>query len=165
MIMIDEEQLQQEILDFVKQQQTLMLSTVNAENQPLASYTPFIQDEQGNFYIFISDMAEHSKNIQMASQNKSGVSVLLIEDEQASRNLFARKRLSYSCQVKKIDRSEAEWAILIQQFQDRFGKIMELLAQLGDFRLFCLRPKIGNFVQGFGKAYNLENGKIKHITK
>lgn len=157
-------ELQQQIEDFIVQQKTLMLSTSNGENMPLASYTPYICDSHGDFYIFISDMAEHSKNIRYALENQQSISIMLIADEQDSRNLFARKRLTYQCQVTFIAREESIWGERIELFQQRFGKIMQLLSQLGDFRLYCLKPGTGNFVLGFGKAYALENGSIQHIT-
>jgi len=163
--MSDEESLIQDINAFVQQQQTLILSTGNRDGKPLASYTPFVQDNSGNFYIFISDMAEHSNNIKHAEQHNAEISVLLIEDEQQSRNLFARKRLSYQCKVTFIGREDELWSNLINQFHERFGKIIELLSQLGDFHMYRLIPGRGNFVVGFGKAYSLEQGKIIHVTK
>jgi len=108
-------------------------------------------------------MAEHSKNIQNACETSGTISILLIADEQDSNNLFARKRLTYACKVSHISRDEAAWSGFMQQFQERFGKIVELLTQLGDFHLYCLRPGKGNYVHGFGKAYALENGVLKHI--
>jgi len=161
--MTEKENINQQIVDFVTQQKTLILSTTNRDNQALASYTPFIQDTQGNFYIFISDMAEHSTNIQYACQNGGCISILLIADEQDSHNLFARKRLSYVCQVNHIGRETADWLSHMQQFQTRFGKIVELLTQLGDFHLYRLTPGKGNFVQGFGKAYALWDGEQTHL--
>ncbi|MCW8882038.1 MAG: pyridoxamine 5'-phosphate oxidase family protein, partial [Sedimenticola sp.] len=41
----------------IASQQTLILSTVNQHQQPEISYAPFVQDEQGVFYIFVSELA------------------------------------------------------------------------------------------------------------
>lgn len=153
---ITEESLCEEIKLFRQQQKTLILASQSPENQPLASYAPFIEDNEGCFYLLLSGLASHSINLQHHQSAQSMLSVLLIEDEQTARNLFARKRLNYSCQVTVWSRKHPQWQEKITLLKEKFGKTIEVLAGLGDFNLYCLRPIQGHYVRGFGQAYELE---------
>ncbi len=155
-------QLIEEINKFRQQQKTMILASHSSKEskrcQPLASYAPFIEDD-GCFYLFLSGLASHSKNLEAHQDEISNVSVLLIEDEQDARNIFARKRLNYSCQVSIWPRTHPQWQERIEKLQDRFGKTIEVLSSLGDFNLYCLTPEEGHYVRGFGQAYALKDGK------
>ena len=133
---------------------------VTVHNKAHISYTPFIYDKDNNeFYIYISKLADHGKYL----PTNQSVSIMLIEDEKSSKNIFARKRLTYLCSVSSISRNSIQWDEFIEKFKQQFGKIMELLSQFNDFDMYCLKPQKGNYVQGFGKAYQIQNGKITHI--
>ena len=161
--LLTEAMLLEEISQFRQQQKTLILasqsSTASQEMQPLASYAPFIEDEAGHFYLFLSSLASHSVNLKYHQDEQSKLSVLLIEDEQLSRNLFARKRLTYSCTVSIWPREHPQWQEKIDKFREKFGKTIEVLSALGDFNLYCLTPSEGNYVRGFGQAYELKEGR------
>lgn len=149
-----------EIADFRQQQKTLILATSSSEQQPLASYAPFIEDNEGRFYLLLSALAEHSVNLHQHQSEQGRMSVLLIEDEHSCRNLFARKRLSYQCEVDIWSREHSQWQSIIKRLQEQFGKTIEVLAGLGDFKLYQLTPKQGNYVRGFGQAYELDDAKV-----
>lgn len=157
---LSQTELYNEIKSF-RQQQTLILASHSEENEPLASYAPFIEDETGCFFLLLSDLAHHSANLRHHKQQQDCVSVLLIEDEQNARNLFARKRLNYSCQVNIVSREQPQWQQKITMLQQKFGKTIDVLAGLEDFKLYCLTPQKGNYVRGFGQAYELDNTEIE----
>ena len=157
-----------DITNFISQQQSLQLACIRTsnneqlelENQALISYTPFYYDaETKQFFIYISKLAEHGKYL----PTNHLISIMLIEDEQQCTNIFARKRLTYSCTVSAISRQSDQWIKYIEKFELQFGKIIDLLSQFNDFDMYCLNPQTGSFVQGFGKAYQIENGQIIHI--
>ena len=160
---LTKEMILDEISLFRQTQKTLILATQTPSDSdiqlPLASYAPFIEDSEGNFYLFLSGLAHHSVNLKHHSDTQSQFSILLIEDEQSSRNLFARKRLNYSCTVSIWSRNHPKWQEKVDKFQETFGKTIEVLAGLGDFNLYCLTPSEGNYVRGFGQAYELKEGK------
>ncbi len=157
------ESLIEEIRCFRQQQKSLILSSLSPDNTPLASYAPFIEDEQGNFYLLLSGLASHSINLQYHQSKQLNCSILLIEDEQTARNIFARKRLSYNCQVNSWSREHPQWQEKINTLQDKFGKTIEVLASLGDFKIYCLSPIAGQYVRGFGQAYKLKNALIPEL--
>ena len=89
--MSESEKIQAEYEKFPKQFQSIIISTVNQQNIPNASYSPFIIDEFKNIYIYISGLATHTQNI----NTNPHVSVLFIDDETNTNNIFARRRLNF----------------------------------------------------------------------
>lgn len=154
---ITADSLREEIKFFRQQQKTLILASQSPDNEVLASYAPFIEDEQGDFYLLLSGLASHSINLQHHHKEHTTLSVLLIEDEQSARNLFARKRLNYVCKVSICSREQPQWQEKIAALQKKFGKTIEVLAGLADFNLYCLSPVQGHYVKGFGQAYDLSD--------
>lgn len=141
-------------------QQSLILGTINEDGTPLTSYTPYIVDEPKQFYIFISQLAAHTANLQRNGQ----ASLLLIEDESTAAQIFARKRLTFQCLVNSIARDTAEWSEMVDQFEARFGGIIKMLRSLSDFQLFRLMPTSGTLVVGFGQAYELSGERLDTLT-
>jgi putative heme iron utilization protein len=138
--------------------QTLFLSTITADGKPNGSYAPFIMDDSGVFYIFISQLASHTQDL----LDNPYISILMAEDEQNSRQIFARKRASYSCQCRAIDKEDPNYESRLDLFETRFGNVMSLLRTLPDFILFKLEVQSGSFVQGFGKAYEITQDGLVH---
>lgn len=138
---------------------TLQLAT-QGEVGPEASYAPFLYDE-GRFYLFISELAGHTRNL--LRDPRAGI--MLIEDEQSSRNLFARQRVTFQCRVAEIARTEACYETLLDKLAVQQGNTIGLLRTLGDFRLLQLTPEQGRLVVGFGKAMiiSLPEMTLEHI--
>ncbi|PVZ70344.1 pyridoxamine 5'-phosphate oxidase family protein [Pelagibaculum spongiae] len=150
-----EQRLSQEILDFIGSRKSLQLSTVQADGHPFASYAPFAIGEQC-LYILISEIARHAVNL----QHEQRASVLIIEDEDAANEIFARLRVNYLVDAELIEYQTTDWQVGINTLAARHGDRINSLSQLADFRLFRLLPKGGRYVKGFGKAYQLEGGTL-----
>jgi putative heme iron utilization protein len=133
----------------LSQTRSLILGTINADGTPLVSYAPFILNERRQFYIFISQLAAHTANLQRTGQ----ASLMLIEDESATDQIFARKRAIFQCQARLIKRDGTEGEAVVAEFESRFGQMIGLLKSLPDFLLFKLQPQSGLLVLGFGQAY------------
>lgn len=138
--------------EFPERRQSLMLSTINGDGTPHASYAPFVRDESGNLYIYISGLSAHTQNLEQGGK----ASVLLIDDESETQQIFARNRLTYDCQAEPLDRETGVWDAIALRFESRFGNIIQMLRQLGDFQIFKLTPQGGRFVIGFGAAYDVD---------
>ena len=143
--------------ELLASQQTLLLSTVSENGVPDLSYAPFVRDQAGCFYIFISELATHTANL----LNNSPASVMFIRPESESSNLFARERATFNCKGREIGRNEPLYRTQLKAFKDQFGEIVSLLNTLTDFHLFALYPESGRYVVGFGQAYtiNIDDGK------
>lgn len=154
------EKIQAEYDKFPQDFASIIISTVNEKGIPNASYTPFVMDEFKNIYIYVSGLSSHTTNI----QNHPYVSVLFIEDEAKADNIFARRRLNFDCTASLITRETEQWHQVVDNFQERFGDIIEMLRSLPDFRIFKLTPNQGRFVIGFGAAYNISGDNLNQIV-
>ena len=142
----------QDIYDTLfKQVHTLHLSTISKSGKLNASYAPFIRDDSDNLYIFVSSLAKHSQNLLETHQ----AAVLIIEDEQSCRQIFARNRISYECSVVSVKKDDTRYNQLLDQMQDTFGSTLGMLRGLSDFSLLKLQPISGQIVTGFGQTYSL----------
>ena len=139
---------------------SLLLATVSSEGNPYASYAPFVIDADKNIYIFASDLATHTSHLKTTGK----ASVLLIEDETKSQNIFGRKRLTFDCQATLIDKNTPQWNKTSARFQERFGQIIDILRNLSDFHIFQLTPKEGLFVSGFGAIYKVSGDRLNTLT-
>ncbi len=134
--------------------QTVMLATVSEEGQPFSSYSPYVEDEEGNYYLLLSAIVPHSHNMAVTKK----VHIMFIEDESASDNMYKRRRLYFDADVEKLEENDEK---IMQLFFEKFGETARHLAKMADFRLYKLMPKNGNITLGFGAAFRLdENRKI-----
>jgi heme utilization protein HutZ len=144
-----------EIKEFRQERRTLQLATVDEEGRPNVSYAPFVQNQEG-YFVLISDIARHARNLK-ANPN---VSLMMIEDEESSKQLYARKRLTFDATASVVEREGELWTQVIAQMKDRFGEIIDGLSQLQDFSLFNLKAENGLFVKGFGQAYQVSGDDL-----
>ena len=134
---------------------TVLIASTSTQNIPEASYAPYLELE-GRYYIFISELAVHTQNLLQTHV----CSLLFIEDEAHTKNLFARQRVSLQCRAEALERNSTAYLPILALFHERFGKLIPLLQTLPDFHLFCLTPNSGNYVAGFGKAYSLSGSDL-----
>ncbi|HHF2882320.1 TPA: heme utilization protein HutZ [Vibrio diabolicus] len=139
-----------EIKEFRQERRTLQLATVDAEGRPNVSYAPYVQNQEG-YFVLISKIARHARNL----LENPNVSLMMIEDEESSKQLFARKRLTFDAVANVVERDTEMWQQVVGQMKERFGEIIDGLSQLEDFVLFNLKPESGLFVKGFGQAYQV----------
>ena len=140
----------------IEQSRTITLATVNTNGEPNASYAPFIHDELGDFYVFISDIALHTQNILANSK----ASLMVIEDESESNQIFARRRITLNCKATEFMSDSDTYQEKIKLFSKHHGEIVESLTHYQDFHLFQLRPSNGRAVLGFGETYYIEGGEL-----
>ena len=135
---------------------SLQLATLGEDGYPHCGYTPYVMRQQAEsgvrqFYIFVSELALHTRDL----MREPRASILLIEDEADAKQIFARTRLYYECDVEELTREHASYTSILDAYEERQGKMVNLLRQLPDFRLMKLSPVSGQFVMGFGKAFKL----------
>lgn len=137
--------------EFLKDFQSLSISTVDEKENPFSSYAPFIKTDN-KYYVYISQMAKHTQNL----TNNDKCSLFFIEDESQCKNVFARKRVMIQCSSIKIEQNSKNEDSLLNEFRNKFGEEMiNMLKNMNDFHVFEFKPFYGEAVFGFGKAYNL----------
>lgn len=156
---LPQDQLAELYQSFPKQFKSVILGTVSAQGDPQASYAPCVVDEERNIYIFVSGLSAHTQNLTATGR----ASALFIQDEAQTPQMFARKRLSYSCEATLLERQSDRWQTIAEQFESRFGNIIEVMKGLADFRIFQLSPQSGRFVVGFGAAYDIDPNDLSQL--
>ena len=148
------------LIDLLKNYKSVILGSIGENGYPFSSYAPCYYDGE-KIYIFISNIATHSKNM----QNTNKASALFIEDEKQSDNIFARKRISLQCDVKIIPRDDSSFTPIMDTFQaiHECGTLSMLMG-MSDFNLYALTPIYGEATFGFGEAYNIGGEKMNQLV-
>lgn len=158
------QRINEEVSEFIHSRKSLMLSSLQADGRPYASYAPFAIGDDC-LYVLLSEIALHAINL----QHNPAASVLIIEDEDTAGELFARKRVNYSMQAELVELESEAWYQGIDILEVRHGERIQNLSRLADFRLFRLKPEGGRFVKGFGRAFALEGetltGDVRHMQE
>lgn len=147
--------------DFIKDFQSLVINSIDENKNPFSSYAPFIK-EDGKYYVFISDMAKHTHNLR--ANNKC--SLFFTEDEKECKNIFARKRAMIQCDALQIKKDSEDENSILDIFEKKFDESMvQTLRSMKDFHLFQFSPFYGEAVFGFGKAYNLGGENFEEFVQ
>lgn len=135
--------------EFIQQIQTVILGTLDKGGLPFSSYAPYVYD-QNRFYVYISDIATHAKNLKRTPK----ASLFFVEDESKTNNLFARKRVSLQCESRLINRDDERFDEVMALFAQKFdAKMVATLQKMLDFNLYEFQTTYGEATFGFGKAY------------
>lgn len=155
---IDMNQVREAYQQLAERFNSVIMATVNSKGFPEASYAAYVKHE-GDFYVYVSELATHTQN--MADNGHAGL--LFIEDEDKTANLFARQRVTYQCTALEVLRDREAFEAIMGLFEAKFGEFFKFLKQMQDFHLYRLTPHKGNFVQGFARAFILEDAGLEHI--
>jgi len=150
----------QDFLALRDQVNSAQLATLGCDATPEASYAPCVWFE-GDCFVFLSELASHTQNLKL----NPSISLLLIEAEDAAGNAFARKRISLFGSSKIVARTDEAYRVVIEEFYQRFGEVMKLIAPLPDFHLFRIIVQRGRFIRGFGQAYELAGDRLEQLVR
>ena len=150
-----------EAMAFLGSFKTLQMATASAAGEPEASYAPFVRTGENAFYICVSDLSRHTGHLAATGR----ASVLIVEDESAAAQLFARRRLVFECDAEQVERGTERWHTMMDLFERKFGEVIGLIRPLADFRMFALSPRRGVFVKGFGQAYRIAGPALDALRK
>ena len=150
----------EDILHLLKHSRSLCLATIDNKHRPLSSYAPFLLWE-GKITLFLSELAAHTTHLIESKK----ASVMMIEDEKDSSNIFARRRLILTCQSNIVAKESPYGQQIIDKMETHLGPTMGVLRSLGDFVLFELDVDEGNFVKGFGAAFPITRDEWQALTK
>ncbi|WP_342609548.1 heme utilization protein HutZ [Vibrio tritonius] len=151
--------LEPEIVEFRQQCRTLQLATVDESGEPTVSYAPFVYNELG-YFVLISEIAQHARNLK---QNPK-LSMMMIADESQSKQLYARKRLTFAAHANQVERDTPLWQRVLTQLDARFGDIIGKVSQMKDFKLYQFTTDHGLYVKGFGQAYQVSNADLVDVV-
>ncbi|MCX8662470.1 HugZ family protein [Gilliamella sp. B2911] len=131
---------------------TIILSTMTKNGEVDTSYSPYFFDGK-DYYVLISDLAPHSQNM----KDNANLSFLIMDDECNTKNIYARRRLSFRATTSIVERESELFDNIIDQLAKRVSKMVYMLAEMKDFNLFKITPTVGRLVLGFGKTYIVDH--------
>jgi heme iron utilization protein len=158
-----DEQIVAEAGVFLSAFRSLMMATVSADGIPDASYAPFVRIDDNAFYLNLSELSAHTGNLLSTPR----ASIMFLQAEHDTKQLFARKRLSFDVDASIVERDSQRWQQVMDIFAVKFGDIIDLIRPLQDFKLFRLQPRSGVYVRGFAQAYPLQGdalGQLRGIS-
>lgn len=120
----------------------------NLRGYPFGSVSPFMSDYQGNVYVYISDIAQHAKNLSRDSR----VSFTLFNTStEGDHN--TQGRVTVVGDAEKLDTTEqAQW---LPKYFKLFPDAIKY-QQTHDFHLWKITPVRIRFIGGFGKIFWIE---------
>ena len=150
---------QAQLAELLATRQSLILSTQDASGACELGVAPYVFDGE-SFALLLSALAPHTQHLAQYSVGHPSLKIMLLDDEADTRQMFARRRVSLSCQARRLPREDAESQRWFDRLEQRFGAMINLLQGLGDFHIHVLTPIDGRFIAGFGKAYRLEGLRV-----
>src|SRR5262245_11277920 len=128
-----------------------VLSTISLDvpGYPFGSVTPYCVDENGQPIIYISYIAQHTRNI----MSDPRVSLTVIEDVDSD-DVQARGRVTCIANARHIDGSAENAAVSARYF--RYFPSSRQYDQTHDFTFFRLELVRIRFIGGFGQIFWIE---------
>lgn len=120
----------------------------NLRGYPFGSVTPYMCDEQGRIYFFISDIAQHTKNL-----THDGRMSLTVYDEASHGDQNEHGRVTIVGDGSLV--APERQAQLTDKYVALFPDAQDY-RQAHDFNLWQLDPIRVRFIGGFGKIFWLE---------
>lgn len=135
---------------------SVVIATLTFEQKPYTSYAPYVFENQ-HYYFLISKIAKHYTNL----VNNSNASIMFIEDESKTPNIFFRKRLSYAVSTELDIKDDS----VKEAFVNRFGDMANMLFKM-DFVIVKCIIENGRLIIGPGQAYDIDSNMkvVEQVT-
>lgn len=130
--------------------ETGVISTIshNLRGYPFGSVSPFISCSAGKLYFYISDIAQHAKNLL-----KDGRMSLTVFNRAEKGDQNAHGRVTIVGDAQPIDGEKAEY--ILEQYVLRYPE-SDSYKQAHDFRIWQMDVVRVRYIGGFGKIFWLE---------
>ena len=139
---------------------TVFLATASSTGEPEASVVAAALDTHGAFLIHVSGLAAHTRQLRETGR----ASVLLAEDENATTQPLARRRLTWRCTAEFLPPADPRFPTAVAAMRARFGATLQLTLALPDFHLVRLQPQSGRLIAGFGETYEVDPADWTKLT-
>lgn len=134
---------------------TAVLSTLSSEDDirgfPFGSLTPYALDKHGEAVIFISDIAQHTKNI----SHDPRVSLTIIES--MTGEVQAKGRFTYLGVAEKVP--ESDFDDVSTRYTNLYPESKDYIKAHG-FSFYRIKFEKGRFIGGFGKIFWISSKEL-----
>ncbi|MGF1739929.1 pyridoxamine 5'-phosphate oxidase family protein [Vibrio profundum] len=136
---------------YMRESRQCVISTVSRKlkDYPFGSVAPFISSYEGKPVIYISDIAQHTKN--MKSHNK--VSLTIFGDPKSNDDQNQNARVTIMGDAKLLDKEAS--AQIRQRFLQQFPQYVDYPIDHG-FNFWVIEPQLVRYIGGFAQAYWIE---------
>ena len=126
-----------------------VLSTISLDvpGYPFGSVTPYCMDDNGQPIIYISDIAQHTRNIMADAR----VSLTAVEQDVNSDDVQARGRVTCIANARQIEESIGDGAVSARYF--RYFPSARAYQQTHGFKFFRLELVRIRYIGGFGQIF------------
>ena len=140
--------------ELLLQQSFGVLSTISIDvpGYPFGSVTPYCVDEQCRPVIYISNIAQHTRNIVADAR----VSLTVVEDNGGSGDVQAQGRVTCIANARPVSQDEAH----ARERYFRYFPSARQYDQTHDFAFFRLELVRVRFIGGFGRIYWVDPGEF-----
>jgi putative heme iron utilization protein len=131
-----------------------VLSTISLDvpGYPFGSVTPYCADEFNRPILYISHIAQHTKNI-LADPR---VSLTVVERNENTDDVQAQGRVTCIAEARPVAESDS----VVRERYFRYFPSARQYEQTHDFAFFRLEPVRIRFIGGFGQIYWVEPGEF-----
>jgi hypothetical protein len=135
----------------VRQSTVGVVSTLskNLQGYPFGSVTPFISDSDGTLFMYISDIAQHARNLYQDSR----MSLVVFDQSKSSGDQNEQARVTLVGDAKIVEPDQHQ--TILDRYLLRFPEA-NAYTQAHDFNMWQVDIKRVRFIGGFGKIFWLE---------
>lgn len=138
-------------------QRVASLGTIADDGGALVSMVPYaIEPRLGCLVIHVSDLAAHTRNLQVRPR----ASLLVMQPEAPGEPVHALPRVTLEGTARVLDPHSADWQTSRTVYLQRFPEA-ELMTQLGDFKFVAVDIKGARQVAGFGLARSIDEEEVR----
>ncbi len=125
--------------------------SIDVEGYPFGSHMPYCLDSSGNLLIYISTLAQHTKNLD--ANPKCSLTII----EPNPNHIQNSARLTYIGNAKRVTDEEFEEAY--QQYV-RYFPNAKRYRETHDFHIYRVEPVRIRYIGGFGKIFWIETDEL-----
>ena len=114
-----------------------------------------MEDNDGNYYVFISTAVMHSHNMNATKK----AYIMFLQDESKASHIYARQRLSFRVDAEKFEEDDDRADEIFKLFDEKFKERVGFFSMMKDSRIYKMVPHNGSLVLGFGSAFKLDEDK------
>lgn len=143
----------------IRTQRIAALGTISG-GAPLVSMVQYVSSRDfSSFYIHVSRLAQHTQSILLDQR----VSLMIMEPDSGEDDPQTLARISIRGDAVEMLATEADYEEAKSAYLAKYP-MSAFNFGLGDFILYCIRPRNARYIGGFGNIIDLESEDFKQIA-
>jgi heme iron utilization protein len=149
--------LTEQLRSLLHSQRVASLGTISDEGAAFVSMVPYaLEQHLGCVVIHVSDLAEHTRNLQARPR----LSLMVMRSEVAGELVHALPRVTLDGTASVLKPDTQPWQVCRTAYLERFPEA-EMMTQLPDFKFVAIEVKGARHVAGFGSARSIDAEEVR----